>query len=403
MIMVVHKNNQVNQQIQVIKKLKKKAQNQARQITNMSQTPKRPTAPPKRFQPPRRQTGSQYGYYDAFENTPHSAVTAMSIGHATAAVENTLVNIQAPARFPNDENGSNVMLIFLYPFPGEVMGYVYSMSDELAAIGTSDTDWSNTAGDKWTAANKKLEVRAATWGAQKPSEVLPTRYSMRITNCGADYQKGGKVRFLRATTGMEPPATNKALLDLANKVRTHHRMKPYQGHELGKTRHMNAIVADAFKAGQFEVYQPQNGATDVTGPSDHYSKNMEYPSFTPLVILFEPYGTPSPATGTVTGGIIPNSYELQLAAHYFCHDIQGTRLGNQAILPSSDANHSNRAGNQDPDALQMVKDGMKAIGNAGMQAAGALMNTTPAQRRTARRMIGGAVNMWRRNRAIRAY
>lgn len=384
---------------------------------------------------------SKYGYYCAFDNTPHSAVTPMAIGHATAATEDGMYTLQGPPRYDNDEEARNCKLLFLYPFAGEVMGYVYEVLGDAKVNGspgaeplakhtmtkeqwrdamagstpTNKVRWQMKKADDsyfsppkyyWDEPPACTEIRALTWGRDRPEEVLPTRMSVRILNEGADYQKGGKVRFLRATTGYAPPTTNAELLNIIGKVRANHRKKNFEGHQLGSTKQFNCIVADAFKAGQFKEYQPSNATeanayTDSVLPAAAQGEDLKFPAMTPIIILFEPYGVDT--GGQSNAAIIPNTYELTLAAHYFCHDVAGTRLNNQAILPNSslakiDA-HTRKEGaeNMLKDVVDagknfvgnMVHEGAQFLGNQMQQRAASRIQQFFRGRRT-RRVIGRA-------------
>lgn len=345
-------------------------------------------------------------YYCAFTNHPNTAITPMSIGHATPAHELGVLSLQVQPRLAADTEGSNVVVLILYPFAGEVMGYMLQMSDELtkgALSGTTYTPfdkWTDLTDTNWTTkAPKSFEIRASSWGQDRPSEVLPTRFSTQILNHGAKYQRGGKVRVLRATTGYEWPTTNEKLLDIANKIRLNKRTEKHEGDEFGHPHQINSIIADAFKAGSFKPYaaRPPNHETDSPA-LDVYKEEVRFPAMSVTMLLFEPYGT---SGGT---GVTPNQYEINLAANYYSHDIQGTRLGNQAILPKSGAAQVNAHTNhEETKGLIPVA---KKLGNAALGLAGQMVETveqvvtnpTPAQRRFVRTAGRAALRGARRAR-----
>lgn len=317
------------------------------------------------------------GYYDAFTTFASSAMTHLSIGPATPIVAKTTCLTQNGAPIATDWKYSAQMLV-IGPAPGSTQAVLYR---ESSAVANDPVDI--------------IYYDSTQLSSDAPTETIPTRCSVRIRNFTNQYNMGGLVRVLRATTGMylDPDYTsNEVLGDLMQGVRDHRRTVTYTGPEFIKALQKNAIVADqsrslwftdhdvVSKSGQLPWFQshydPQPPATYVLPDSPPGSGNPQTysavkpvfdftsyianPTFTPIVILFEPYGSAS--TPTVAG---PNTYEVIVQSQFLAHYRQGSMLANMAIEPKSDhaalekhRNHEEAKGS----ALQAVGHALQGAG-----------------------------------------
>lgn len=286
------------------------------------------------------------GYYDAFVTDSASAMTHMSIGPATPITAKTTCLTSTGDPISTDWKYSAQMLV-IGPSTGQTQAVLYR---ESTATGTDRID--NIAFD-----STQLITDA-------PSEAIPTRCSSRVRNFTNQYNMGGLVRVLRATTGMylDPDYTsNDALASLMQGIRDHRRTVTYTGPEFVQAMQKNAIVSDQSRSLTFTDFNAEATAGQLPWFENHYGppfvlptipggppgpqpwdpdkkvpQFVQYagnPTFSPIIILFEPYGSP---TAPATAG--PNTYEVILQSQFLAHYRQGSMLANMAIEPAS--NHA---------------------------------------------------------------
>lgn len=312
------------------------------------------------------------GYYDAFSTMSDSAMTHLSIGPATPIVAKTTCL----------DNGSPIstkwkysaQLLVVGPAPGSTQAVLYR---ESSVTPTDKVDL--------------IAYDSTQLLSDPPAEMIPTRCSVRVRNFTNQYNMGGLIRVLRATTGMflDPDYTsNGALADLMQGIRDHRRTHTYTGPEFTKAMQKNAIVADQsrslmFKdcdliaqAGQLPWFEshygppavlpsPTPGAPpavyDPTKPVYDFTDFIANPTFTPLLILFEPY---SQDGGSQTAGG-PNTYEVIVQSQFFGHYKQGTMLANMAIEPKSNHGALDRHRNAEERKGSLMENVGKGLANVG--------------------------------------
>jgi len=313
------------------------------------------------------------GYYDAFSTFAASAMTHLSIGPATPIVAKTTCLTPTGDPISTDWKYSAQMLV-VGPAPGVTQAVLYRESSGVANDPVDIVSYDST------------QLVSDT-----PTETIPTRCSLRVRNFTNQYNVGGLVRVLRATTGMylDPDYTsNEALGSLMQGVRDHRRTVTYTGPEFLKAMQKNAIVADQSrslwfqdndviaKSGQLPWFQshydlpyvlpdsPPGSGTPQTysGTKDVYDFTgyIANPTFTPLIVIFEPYGS---ATAPAAGGA--NTYEVIVQSQFLAHYRQGSMLANMAIEPKSDhaalekhRNHEEARGS----VMQAIGSGLQAGG-----------------------------------------
>jgi len=280
------------------------------------------------------------GYYDAFNTFAGTAMTHLSIGPATPIVAKTTCLFPTGATIRTDWTHDAQMLI-IGPCSSNVQGKLFRCSSSVSDMKCASFSF----------ASSQLS------GDDGLTETIPTRCSVRIRNFTNALNLGGTVRILRATTGMhlDPDYTSNAeLKDLMQGIRDHRRTCTYTGKEFISAQQKNCIVADQSRsllftdnsvssiAGQmpwFTSYYlnkalPQdfdgNAQTfDYEKLVDAFTVYLANPTFSPIVMLFEPFGADATQA---------NTYEVIVQSQFLAHYRQGTMLANLAIQPSS--NHS---------------------------------------------------------------
>jgi len=281
-----------------------------------------------------------HGYYDAFTTFAGSAMTHLSIGPATPIVSKTTCLMSNGESIKTDYQFGAQMLV-IGPSSSKTQAMLYRCSS-----GRDDDAVDSVAFD-----SSQLQ-------SDSPSESIPTRCSVRIRNYTNAYSLGGVVRVLRATTGMfldRDYTSNADFMNLLEGVRDHRRTCSYTGKEFVSALQTNCIVADQSRSLLFAdngvspsaavlpwfvneyankalPYADHNSNTrltfDIEKPVDSFTCFVANPTFSPIVIIFEPFGA----------GATANTYECIVQSQFLAHYRQGTMLANLAITPSS--NHA---------------------------------------------------------------
>lgn len=238
-----------------------------------------------------------FGYYDAFAHDPMSACTAFSVGPATGITGTARhsVNTQLPTT-----NHSGAVLTVIAPSLSAVQGISY-MSDANGAFTYS-------------------EATSPQLTSDPPGSAIPTRCSLRIRNVSPTFTKGGIVRTLRVTTGFAIPTSFAELDAFCELVRNHDRTRTYSGAALSEDFQINCTVVDQARATSFQNWGSNIGVAMTT------------PTYTPIVILFEPFSGIAGSTALTT---TPNTYEITIRSQFLGRYPQGTMLANLAIPPRS--------------------------------------------------------------------
>lgn len=280
------------------------------------------------------------GYYDAFNTFAGTAMTHLSIGPATPIVAKTT------CLFPNSQTirtdwAHGAQMLVIGPCSSNVQGKLFRCSSSVSDMKCASFSF----------ASSQLSSDDGL------SETIPTRCSVRIRNFTNALNIGGTVRVLRATTGMhlDPDYTSNAeLLSLMEGIRDHRRTCTYTGKEFVSAQQKNCIVADQSRSLLFTDNSIASGSAQLpwftsyylnkTLPQDFdgspqtfdYEKLVDAftvylanPTFSPIVMIFEPFGADATQA---------NTYEVIVQSQFLAHYRQGTMLANLAIQPSS--NHS---------------------------------------------------------------
>jgi len=158
--------------------------------------------------------------------------------------------------------------------------------------------------------------------ADPPTTVIPTRCSLRLRNVSPMVTKGGIVRTLRLTTGIQLPTTTAELMSLCEMIRSHDRTRTYSGAALADDFQINCTVVDQSKSTTFSPW----------GNSSELTEAIATPSYTPIAIVFESFtGNP----GSIYSESGTNTYEFTIRSQFLAHYPQGTMLGNLAKPPPS--------------------------------------------------------------------
>jgi hypothetical protein len=283
------------------------------------------------------------GYYDAFQANPMSAATHMSIGPCTPIDAKTTVGFTDPSSSTPSEGiidtgfSKEAQLVIVQPAPDGVQAVRYNVSN------ATPTDLMNT-----------YSYRSPQLEADPPTEMIPTRCSLRIRNYTAKVNKGGLIKVLRMTTGvfLDPDfTTNAQLLEIMGGIRDHKRTREYDGAELPGVMQKNCIVADQSRAltfqnfgeatpsDQYHPLPPQPPTTPVVNVYQ-FTKTLNDPAFTPIAILFEPFLNVQQGGGTSQS--LGNTYQITVQSQFLAHYKQGTMLANLAFSPACDAPHINK-------------------------------------------------------------
>lgn len=304
-----------------------------------------------------------YGYYDAFETLPISAMTHMSIGPATPIDAKTTCGGGSAGSDGLIDTGlsKDSQLLIIQPASSSTQAVLHQVSSAVP------TDLISIV------AYNSPQLRA-----DPPVESIPARCSIRIGNYTAAINQGGIVRVLRMTTGvaLDPNYTDNAtLIALMQGIREHRRTRQYKGTQLDDDMQKNCIVADQSRSLTFSNFDqavssdlvpwlwtgsPPVAPTPATF-TQPFTMQLYDPSFTPIAILFEPFVNVQPGTG----GPLGNTYQVVVQSQFLAHYKQGSMLANLAISPASDPNTLNRyrdAEEAKGSALDKIWHGVQKVG-----------------------------------------
>jgi len=291
-----------------------------------------------------------HGYYDAFTTFSGSAMTHLSIGPATPIVAKTTCSFDSGDSIRTDYS----------------VGGGADRSAQMLIIGPNSSD-TQAMLYRVSSCNSQDQIQSHTFNSTQMKgsdadlmETIPTRCSVRVRNFTNALNVGGIVRVLRATTGMHLDreyTSNEELQDIMTGVRDHRRTVSYTGNEFVHAMQKNCIVADQSRsllfaennvtpvAGQLPwftsyyankklPYRNDTGPVeerytfDINKSVDDFTCYLANPTFSPIVIIFEPFGDETRA----------NTYECVVQSQFLAHYRQGSMLANLAIQPVS--NHS---------------------------------------------------------------
>lgn len=184
------------------------------------------------------------GFYDAFNMNSSEAVTSMTVGPATAIQAMTTIPSISTGHVHSSENlfgtDRDAQLLIIGPARGAVQARLWRIN------GTNDAQ----SAARFDYSSPQLETDA-------PIDAIPVRCSVRIRNFTNNYNVGGLVRILRATTGrtMVPGLySNGELQDLMDGIRNHARTTVMTGTEFQQTKQKNTVVCDQTRSLQFESF-----------------------------------------------------------------------------------------------------------------------------------------------------
>lgn len=267
-----------------------------------------------------------FGYYDAFANPPASAMTAMSIGPATPIQGTTLW--QEPTYTPGDWTSTTTLpkpgqkLIVVYPSRGDCQAVTYTMTPTAAG----GTDYN--PGDSVNAYPHKCPQ----FSTDPPIDSIPTRCSFRIRNVTEARSIGGVIRVLRATAALKMDGlTNLRLADLLQQISVNPRTRHYDAQELIDSKQKNCSVVDQSRSTLFEDFELV--ALNPSNPVKPFQDELLALSYTPLLIIFEPFAS---------SANVNNTYEINIMTQQLAHYGQGTMLSAMAIDPKSGSMNKHR-------------------------------------------------------------
>lgn len=276
-----------------------------------------------------------FGYYDAFTEDAYSAITAMSIGPATPITAKCVLPVITTKPSLTLSGGASLeagfIMIVVYPSSSPSLAYQYTCS---SANGTDIISVST--------------FQAPALRADPPESLIPARCSFTLKNISEHFTMGGDVYTLRCTTGLTllpNLSTNLELATFASDVRVHARAKNYDGVELKVGHQKNCTVVDQAKATWFANFDVSHTSEDqpwlrpIVNPAAQptfrispFTQGIHDPSFTPIVLLFDPFVS---GIAQSAGSPIGNSYRMIVQAQYLAHYPQGGMLANMAIEPKS--------------------------------------------------------------------
>lgn len=267
-----------------------------------------------------------FGYYDAFAHDPATACTAYSVGPATPITGTTRHSINT--RYASGSyDGVSLMIV------APALSSYQAVSFAADAAGALTVSYANSP----------------QLAADPPTTAIPTRCSLRLRNVSPMVTKGGIVRTLRLTTGVQLPSTTAELMSLCELIRSHDRSRTYSGAALADDFQINCTVVDQSKATSFSPF----GAVPYSGDM---ANAIASPTYTPIAIVFEAFtGNPGsilPESGT-------NTYEFTIRSQFLAHYPQGTMLGNLAKPPPAVGDGMNNLRNNEEkkgSALQPVSE-----------------------------------------------
>lgn len=285
-----------------------------------------------------------YGYYDAFAHHASTAMTHNSIGPATPLTADTVVSTieTQPSILCNTfEAGS--FLLMIQPNCGSVQAKIFSCSTTTTDDDGNTVDAYVKATDpiqEYPYASTQLPETPSVSTGTGPMNMIPARCSIRMTNKSQENSIGGQLRVLKATTGMaldKDFTKNIDLCVLMNQIRTMRRSQLITRAQLADCFQTNANIVDASRATWFkpfnEVYNckqlpwTRNEGWDQSSTVniDSFTDTLYNPSFTPIVVLVEPY------QASIGSGAKGNEYSLSIVSQFLCHYKQGSALANMAI------------------------------------------------------------------------
>lgn len=326
-----------------------------------------------------------FGYYDAFQNSPGSIMTSMSIGPATPITSTSIRSVQT--RVPGSWNqipethvsdpGAKLMII--YPSHSSVQALIFSPGYGKPADDDSvspqplpvltDEEIDAMKGKEAKDFIRQLQatpdppssidniynptdysyveaVHSIQLDQDPPESVIPARCSFRMRNVTEAIAVGGVVRTLRMTTGFnsldltvpvsaDGGFTNEALQGLIDNIKVNPRTRHYDAEEFRQTQQKNLSVVDQSRSTMFEPFNPHHTLA-VTGYT--FRDELLKPTYTPIAIVFEPF---------VASGDTPNKYEINIVSQFLAHYVQGSMLQALAIDPKSGPQQLNRARNHE--------------------------------------------------------
>ena len=260
---------------------------------------------------------SGHGYYDAFVQSPDSAVTVMSVGYATALKGMARITTPSLPATHTAADGTvtagldNGLLIILQNTGNDVtVGRMYHKQ------------FSSSAGQSATALIKTdIDVEQFK-DLPGDVETIPVRMSFRIRNITEGLRVGGLVRILRYAGGLVEPQHNDHLDVLEKMIRDSVHTCSYSGHELQNVHQKNAYVCDQSRATTFYSSShtvPPAPAAD----SNYFEAFLRYPGMTPLMILIEPFSTDGSTP-------INNTYEITCSVQRLARFMPGSLLHSMA-------------------------------------------------------------------------
>lgn len=312
---------------------------------------------------------SGQGYYDAFVQSPDSAVTMMSVGYATGL--KGMARVTTPA-LPANHTGAtpvsgidNGMLIILQGTGNDpVVGRMYHKQISSAASGTAE------------ALVKQDIIVEQFKDLPGDVETLPVRLSFRIRNITEGLRVGGLVRILRYAGGLVEPNDTMKLDVLEKLVRDSTHTVSYSGHELQNVHQKNAYVCDNGRATIFSLSSLTDPPEDAID-GNQFEANLKKPGMTPLMILIEPFAT----DGTTP---INNTYEITCCVQRLARFMPGSLLHSMGTDTKTAS----------PGAINAARDAEESKGSqllkiAGQHFGSALMSA--AQKRMYRDPKGGGI------------
>lgn len=359
------------------------------------------------------------GYYDAFVQTPDSAVTLMSVGYATpikglARYTTPMLSGFATVAGSGAPDGSTVNL----PPVGSTNGGSVAYNPSTMAVDNgmmlifSHTGVDATVARMYhkgfdalgNATIQTVDINCKQFeGMAIDTEVMPVRGSLRIRNVTEALRVGGTVRVLRFPGGLTEPSNITEMDTLEELVRSSVHTTTYSAHELTSMHQKNTYVCDQSRACFFySVAQPPyTGVVDPLGvdqvagispasTANHFETRLKLPAFTPLIVLFEPFAS---------DGLTPhnNTYEITIAVQRLARFAPGSLLHGLATdtktLPPTAINGFRDREEAIGSLLQKVQPLVGTITGAALDAVSAKAQSALAQRLSAghARKIGGLI------------
>lgn len=286
-----------------------------------------------------------HGYYDAFAQTPDSAVVSATTGPAT------VISGYSSDTVPGGPNvtgtytlgtgltsppytGNATLIMFNPGSSDDVIGKIHRLG--VNAAGTLNVATTNIVASQFgelgpARGNDRLMMNVHVDGDPNTTDVRPTRRvesiplrgSLRIRNVTEALSVGGAVRALRYNGGIQmnadtpssgqdnigAPADPGMFLTVCSMVRDSPRTKIFDGHELRHSHQSNTYPADFVRSMAFEC--------DTT-----FDEAVARPGYCNLIILIDDFT----ASNTLTN----NSYEVTMMVQRAARFGMGTILGGMA-------------------------------------------------------------------------